>query len=192
MLIELGVPGSMVVLIPLELLVVIRVLPPSHRHSIGDLVHETALASPPPCWQIPFGFHPPPLLSPLLLGKVKLGTKHAAPAHRSCEGWSKRHLQPDREIKMNLKPRWLLERGGGNVYGPICRRRSTMGPASWQEPPVPLPSIWGSGSGFRLSLVVLGGWEGPRVWGVLGTTHTHSPAWWHSGQSLLLLPCWVD
>jgi len=90
MLIELGVPGSMVVLIPLELLVVIRVLPPSHRHGIGDLVHETALASPPPCWQIPFGFHPLPLLSPLLLGKVKLGTstlpRHIAAARDGARG----------------------------------------------------------------------------------------------------------
>lgn len=35
MLIELGVPGSAVVLIPSELLVVIRVLPPSHRGGLG-------------------------------------------------------------------------------------------------------------------------------------------------------------
>lgn len=55
---------------------------------------------------------------------------------------------------MDLKPRWLLARGGESVYGPICRRFNRMGPALWQEPPVLLPSIWGQGPDFKLFPVV--------------------------------------
>lgn len=104
------------------------------------------------CLQIPFLFHSYPLLSPLLLVKMNLKRKRTGLARPSCERRSERHLQPDSKIKikMNLKPRWLLARGGGNVYGPICRRFNRMGPALWQEPPVPLPSIWGRGSDFKL------------------------------------------
>lgn len=104
------------------------------------------------CLQIPFLFHSYPLLSPLLLVKMNLKRKGTGLARPSCERRSERHLQPDSKIKikMNLKPRWLLARGGGNVYGPICRRFNRMGPALWQEPPVPLPSIWGQGSDFKL------------------------------------------
>ena len=88
---------------------------------------------------------------------MNLKRKGTGLARPSCERRSERHLQPDSKIKikMNLKPRWLLARGGGNVYGPICRRFNRMGPALWQEPPVPLPSIWGRGSDFKLFPAVL-------------------------------------
>lgn len=104
------------------------------------------------CLQIPFSLHPSPLLSPQLLVKTNLKRKGTGPARPSCERRSERHLRPDSKIKikMNLKPRWLLVRGGGSVYGPICRRFNRMGPALWQGPLVPLPSIWGPGCDLRL------------------------------------------
>lgn len=113
---------------------------------------ETSMGLFLSCLQIPVSFHPFPLLLPQLLVKTNLRRKGTSPARPSCERRSERHLRPDSKIKikMNLKPRWLLARGGGSVYGPICRRFNRMGPALWQGPPVPLPSIWGPGSDLKL------------------------------------------
>lgn len=120
-------------------------IPWTSHEGLYEPMHETGMGFFRFYSQIPFLFHPYPLFSPLLLVKKNLKRKGTGLARPSCERRSERHLQPDSKIKikMNLKPRWLLARGGGNVYGPICRRFNRMGPALWQEPPVPLPSIWG-------------------------------------------------
>lgn len=113
--------------------------------ALREPMSEAGVGFFPFCLQILFSFHPSPLVSPLLLVEMNLKRKGTGLACPSCKRQSERHLQPDSKIKikMNLKPRWLLARGGGNVYGPICQRFNRMGPALWQEPPVPLPSIWG-------------------------------------------------
>lgn len=46
--------------------------------------------------------------------------------------------------------RWLLARGEGNVYDPICWRFNRMELPLWRQSPLGLPSIWGAISYFKM------------------------------------------